>query len=170
LDKFPVRTEYISKYSINAIKWSLLFSAINLILALLVPMFLNIELYSCDFLLYIRYIAVYLLITFPSFCFILFIHNYIVKRNCFYIDNNFLLITSPHRTKVWIDKLKKVEITKDFETGKCIILKIYSSQKLIFGAVVIGNEMFELDKIIKALRKSNTIPKDIWTEKTIRAE
>ena len=165
MNKFIVRPEYILKYSINTVKWSLLVAATSLLLGLFVLMFLATKLYDYTSLVYIGYVTSYSLVGFLTLYLVLLMHNYILKRIYFYVDDKFLLLSSLNKTKILIDKLKKIEITRDSETDKCIILNFYSSQIFVFGGVTLGDEMFDLEPILQDLKSLDTIPQEVWVEK-----
>ena len=155
---FPVRPEFIAKNTASPKKWSIIIFFIILIIGPFVIMF------TPDADIWGLLVA---LVVFPLFTYFMIIYSNTQYKEIYVaINEKSLYLSPPAIFEVKFNKLKKIELIRDYNNEELLMIKFYTTNISINGGGL-KSEMFDLEPIVQKLKSLDSILQDIWTEKTI---
>ena len=155
---FPARSEYITKNTVDPKKWSIIVFFIVLIGGSIVIMITpDADIWG----------VIIGSVVLPATIYFMIIYNNMQQNEIYVaINNNSLSLYNHIILEIKFDKLKKIELIRDYKNGRLLSIKFNTKNSLLQGSGL-KSEMFDLEPILQQLKRLDSIPQDIWTEKTI---
>jgi hypothetical protein len=158
---FPVRPEYIAKRTTDPKKWSIIVFFIILIGGFIVIMITpDADIWG----------VVVGSIVLPAFIYFMVIYNNMQQKEIYVGINNKSLSLYAHMVlEIEFNKLKKIELIRDYKNGRLLSIK-FNTKNSLRQRGGLKSEMFDLEPILRQLKSLDTIPQDIWIEKIAGAK
>lgn len=155
---FPVKPEYIAKNTANPKRWSIIVFFIVLIGGSITVMIVP----SAD--VWGMVVASVML---PVFIYFMIIYNNASEKRIYVgINDKSIMFYGAIILEVKFNSLKKIELIRDYKEERLIKIKI-TKNSFGNGGILLNSEMFDLEPILRQLKTLESIPQNIWAEKTI---